>query len=128
LSVAILTIILWRLVFRPSKGPQPLPAASPQFSLAVLPYEDLSPAKDRQYLGAAMAETLIRSLGKIDNLYIPASASSFSFQGKALDSRQIGRRLHVDRYLEGTFEGRITNQDRYHLLRTDSGHLSGPTV
>ena len=122
LSVAILAIILWRLVFRPSKGPQPLPAASPQFSLAVLPYEDLSPAKDRQYLGAAIAETLIRSLGKIDNLYIPAYASSSSFQGKALDSRQIGRRLHVDRYLEGTFEERDDKiKIDVRLLRTDSG-------
>jgi serine/threonine-protein kinase len=90
--------------------------------LAVLPFEDLSPAKDRQALGAAMAETLIRSLGKIDNLFIPAAASSSSFQGKASDSRLVGRRLHVDHYLEGTFEERENKiKIDARLLRADSG-------
>jgi serine/threonine-protein kinase len=122
LSVIILAIILWRLVFKPSKGAPPLPTAPPQLSLAVLPFEDLSPAKDRQPLGAAMAETLIRSLGKIDNLFIPAAASSSSFQGKARDSRLVGRRLHVDHYLEGTFEDRENKiKIDARLLRADSG-------
>ena len=69
-----------------------------------------------------MAETLIRSLGKIDNLFIPAAASSSSFQGKARESRLVGRRLHVDHYLEGTFEER-ENKIKLdaRLLRTDSG-------
>ena len=122
LSVVILAIVLWRFVFKPSTGAPPLPAAHPQLSLAVLPFEDVSSAKDRQPLGAAIAETLIRSLGKIDNLFIPAAASSSSFQGKARDSRLVGRRLHVDHYLEGTFEER-ENKIKLdaRLLRADSG-------
>ena len=122
LSAVILAIVLWRLVFKPSTGAPPLPATHPQLSLAVLPFEDVSSAKDRQPLGAAMAETLIRSLGKIDNLFIPAAASSSSFQGKARESRLVGRRLHVDHYLEGTFEERENKiQLDARLLRTDSG-------
>ncbi len=122
LVVFILAIILWRLVFKPSKGSPPLPASPTQISLAVLPFEDLSPAKDRQPLGAVMAETLIRSLAKIDNLFIPAAASSSSFQGKAHDSRLVGRRLHVDHYLEGTFEERENKiKIDARLLRADSG-------
>ena len=122
LVVFILAIILWRLVFKPSRSAPPLPASPTQISLAVLPFEDLSPAKDRQPLGAVMAETLIRSLAKIDNLFIPSAASSSFFQGKARDSRLVGRRLRVDHFLEGTFEERENKiKIDARLLRADSG-------
>jgi len=122
LAVLILGIIAWHLFFKPSKSAPPIPAASHEFSLAVLPYEDLSPAKDRQYLGAAMAETLIRSLGKVNGLFIPAAASSATFQGKSRDSRLVGRRLHVDTYLEGTFEERENKiKIDARLIKADSG-------
>jgi serine/threonine-protein kinase len=121
-AVIILAIIAWRLFFKPSESAPPMPTASHELSLAVLPYEDLSPAKDRQYLGAAMAEALIRSLGKVDGLFIPAAASSSTFQGKSRDSRLVGRRLHVDSYLEGTFEERENKvMIDARLIRADSG-------
>jgi serine/threonine-protein kinase len=123
LAVIILAIAAWRLFFKPSESAPPVPpSSSPGLSLAVLPYEDLSPAKDRQYLGAAMAEALIRSLGKVDGLFIPAAASSSTFQGKSRDSRLVGRRLHVDTYLEGTFEERENRvKIDARLIKADSG-------
>jgi len=121
-ALVILAIIVGRFVFRPSKGEPALPIQPPRVTLAVLPFEDVSPAKDRQPLGTALAEALIRSLGKIDNLSIAAIESSSSFQGKAHDSRLVGRRLRVDHYLEGTFEVR---DDRIkvdaRLLQVNSG-------
>jgi len=122
LALVILAIILWRFVFNPSKGAPALPAQPPRVTLAVLPFEDVSPAKDRQPLGTALAEALIRSLGKVDSLSISAIESSSALQGKAHESRLVGRRLRVDYYLEGTFEvrdGKIKVDAR--LLQVDSG-------
>jgi len=122
IGLVILAIILWRFVISPSKGAPALPTPPPQLTLAVLPFKDLSPAKDREHLGTALAENLIRSFGIFDNLSIPAFESSSAFQGKASDSRVIGRRLHVDHYLEGTFEvedGKFKINAR--LVQADSG-------
>jgi serine/threonine-protein kinase len=121
-AAAVLVFLASRLLFGPSKNTKDLTARPPQVSLAVLPFEDLSPAKDRGHLGLALAETLISSLGRIDNLFVPAAESSSSFSGKAREAGLIGRRLHVEHYLDGTFEehdARIKVDVR--LLRTDSG-------
>ena len=122
LAVVILAFIVWRFVLGPAERTTQLPAQPAPLSLAVLPFEDLSPAKDRQHLGIALAETLIRSFGKIDNLLIAAAESSSSFQGEVPEAGLIGLRLRVDHFLAGTFEerdNRIKIDAR--LLRVDSG-------
>jgi eukaryotic-like serine/threonine-protein kinase len=122
LALVVLAAILWRFVFKPSKGPKTLPAQPSQLALAVLPLEDLSPAKDRQYLGTALAENLVRSLAKFGNVAVTAVESSSVFQGKVHDSRLIGRRLGVDYFLDGTFEeqnGKLRVSAR--LIKADSG-------
>jgi TolB-like protein/Tfp pilus assembly protein PilF/predicted Ser/Thr protein kinase len=122
LALVILAVLLWRFVFRPSKGGPALPAQPPQLTLAVLPLEDLSPAKDKQHLGTVLAENLIRSLARLGNLSIPAIESASTFQGKAHDSRLIGRRLGVDYYLEGTFEEQNDKlKVNARLVQADSG-------
>lgn len=121
-ALVVLAVILWLLVFSPPKSGPPLSSQPPQLSLAVLPFEDLSPLKERQHLGFSLADALIGSLGKMDKLFIPDADSSSSLQGKVREFRLVGRRLHVDHYLEGTFEAqddRIRVEAR--LLRTDSG-------
>jgi serine/threonine protein kinase/Tfp pilus assembly protein PilF len=122
LAAVILAVFLWKVVFKSSKTEPTLPSAPSKISLAILPFEDMSPAKERQPLGTAMAETMIRSLAKVDNVFIPAIDSSAVVLGKARDSRQVGLRLHVDHYLEGTFQadaGKIKIDAR--LIRADSG-------
>jgi TolB-like protein/Tfp pilus assembly protein PilF len=122
LAVAILAVILWQVAFKPSKGEPAIASAPAKVSLAILPFEDISPAKERQPLGVALAETMIQSFAKMSNVFVPAADSSSAFLGKARDSRQVGQRLHVDYCLEGTFEAR---EDKIkidaRLLRTDSG-------
>ncbi len=122
LAIIILAFIVWRFVLGPAERTTQLPAQPAPLSLAVLPFEDLSPAKDRQHLGMALAEALIRSLGKTDNLLIAAAESSSSFQGEVPEAGLIGLRLRVDHFLAGTFEerdNRIKIDAR--LLRVDSG-------
>jgi serine/threonine-protein kinase len=94
-------------------------------SLAVLPFVDMSPAKDQEYFGEGIAEELIHALAGIKGLRVVARTSAFALQGKGLDVREIGRILNVGAVLEGSVRAagnriRVTAQlvsvaDGYHL-------------
>lgn len=71
-------------------------------SVAVLPFADLSPAKDLEYLCDGLAEELINALSGISGLRVVARTSAFSFKGQNLDVRTIGSRLGVTSVLEGS--------------------------
>jgi serine/threonine-protein kinase len=80
------------------------PVGSNRRSIAVLPFEDLSPAKNHEYLCDGMAETLISSLSRVAGLRVPARSSAFSFKGKGFDPRQMGRQLGVETLLEASVQ------------------------
>lgn len=71
-------------------------------SVAVLPFEDLSPQKDQEYFCDGLVEELINRLANIENLRIPARASAFSFKNKAIDMQEIGDKLNVEMVLNGS--------------------------
>jgi TolB-like protein/DNA-binding XRE family transcriptional regulator len=71
-------------------------------SIAVLPFKDLTRDADNEYFCDGLAEELLSALAKIRGLFVVARASAFSFKGKDLDVREIGRRLGVDTLLEGS--------------------------
>src|SRR4051794_33192373 len=74
----------------------------PAKSIAVLPFADLSQAKDQEYFCDGMSEELLDSLAKIDGLRVVARTSSFSFKGSNADVNEIGRKLNVSTVLEGS--------------------------
>ena len=122
LGLILAAVVLWQIVLKPSRKAPELPPTPARLSLAVLPFEDMSASRDRQPLGLAIAETMTRAIGRVDNLFVPAAASASVYLGKARDSRQVGRALNVDQYLDGTFEAsgdRIKVGAR--LLRADTG-------
>ncbi|MFN8180037.1 MAG: protein kinase [bacterium] len=94
-------------------------------SIAVLPFADMSPEKDQDYFCEGIAEEIINSLTRIQNLHVTARTSSFQFKSAALDTREIADRLGVSAILEGSVRKagerlRITVQlvsasDGYHL-------------
>ncbi|MHC4218121.1 MAG: protein kinase domain-containing protein [Planctomycetota bacterium] len=94
-------------------------------SIAVLPFADMSPARDQEYFCDGLAEELINALTQIVELRVAARTSAFQFKGQALDVRSIGQQLSVDTVLEGSVRKagnrlRITAQlinisDGYHL-------------
>jgi serine/threonine protein kinase len=96
-----------------------------QNSIAVLPFKDMSPQKDQDYFCEGLAEELINALTQVKDLKVAARTSSFSFKGKDVDIREIGRKLNVGTVLEGSVQKsgnhlRITTQlinvsDGYHL-------------
>jgi TolB-like protein/Flp pilus assembly protein TadD len=71
-------------------------------SIAVLPFADMSPQKDQDYLCEGLAEELINSLAQVEGLRVAARTSAFQFKGRADDVRRIGRELGVDCVLEGS--------------------------
>ena len=69
-------------------------------SIAVLPFTDMSPARDHDYFCEGMAEELINGLSGIDGLRVAARASAFQLKGK--DVRTIGEALQVRSVLDGS--------------------------
>ena len=73
-------------------------------SVAVLPFADLSQERTSEYFGDGIAETLIGALSSVSGLDVAARTSAFSFRGKNVDAREIGRQLGVASVLEGSVQ------------------------
>ena len=71
-------------------------------SVAVLPFVNMSPDKENEYLSDGITEDLCTALSQIKGLHVPARTSSFVFKGKTEDIRQIGEQLNVGAVLEGS--------------------------
>ena len=78
------------------------PANSTEKSIAVLPFADLSPAKDHDYFSDGIAEELLGALAKVDGLRVAARRSSFWFKGKQAELNEIASKLNVGHVLEGS--------------------------
>jgi TolB-like protein/Tfp pilus assembly protein PilF len=74
----------------------------PEKSIAVLPFVDLSQAKDQEYFCDGISEEILDALAKIGGLRVVARTSSFSFKGKNADVAEIGQKLNVQNVLEGS--------------------------
>lgn len=70
-------------------------------SIAVLPFADLSPGKDQEYLSDGIAEEILTTLSRVDGLRIAGRTSSFYFKGKNARLADIGRELNVASVLDG---------------------------
>jgi TolB-like protein len=85
-----------------SESPATPGAPDARPSLAVLPFVDLSQAKDQEYLGDGLAEEILNQLAQVPALRLVGRTSSFSFKGKDDDLRSIGSKLGVAHLLEGS--------------------------
>jgi TolB-like protein/DNA-binding winged helix-turn-helix (wHTH) protein/tetratricopeptide (TPR) repeat protein len=109
------------LVRREGPGPRTsLPEAAVAHSIAILPFRDLSEAKDREYLAEGLAEEIGTVLARVPGLRIVGRASAFASRADTV--QEIAKKLHVDHVLEGSVQSsakglRITAE----LIRTDSG-------
>jgi len=71
-------------------------------TIAVLPFDDLSPEKDQEYFVDGLSEEILNCLAQIENLTVIAKTSSFSFKGKDKTIQEIASILGVDHILEGS--------------------------
>ncbi len=110
------------------RGQEP-PAPSGPPSIAVLPFADMSPAKDQEYFADGLAEELLNKLAKIPELKVVARTSSFQFKGKTEDLRVIGEKLNVTTILEGSVrkEGNRVRVTAQLISTADGFHLWSET-
>ena len=95
------------------------------WSIAVLPFVNMSSEAENEYFCDGLAEELLNALAKIDDLKVAARTSAFSFKNKNVEAGEIGKTLNVKTVLEGSVRRsgnrlRITVQlinaaDGYHL-------------
>jgi TolB-like protein len=78
------------------------PPSATEKSIAVLPFNDLSPSKDHAYFGEGIAEELLGALAKVDGLRVAARRSSFWFRDKEAELGEIASKLNVGHVLEGS--------------------------
>jgi adenylate cyclase len=71
-------------------------------AIAVLPFADMSPARDQDYLCEGIAEELINALTHVEGLRVVARTASFQFRSAGADVREIGRQLGAGVLLEGS--------------------------
>ena len=94
-------------------------------SLAVLPFDNLSPDQDQDYFADGVVEDITTALTRIGAFFVIARNSSFAFKGRAVPVQEVGRQLGVRYIVEGSVRRaghklRLTAQ----LIEAESGrHL-----
>jgi TolB-like protein/class 3 adenylate cyclase len=94
-------------------------------SIAVMPFNNFSSDSEQEYFADGMVEEIITALARIRWLFVIARNSTFTYKGRAVDLKQVGRELGVRYVLEGSVRKggggvRITAQ----LIEAESGtHL-----
>jgi adenylate cyclase len=84
-------------------GASPTPPAEPaQLSIVVLPFSNLSGDASQDYLGDVLTEELTTSLSRLPGSFVVSRTTAFSYRGKAMDVKQIGKELGVRYVLEGS--------------------------
>ena len=106
--LAAMAIGAYQLQVRDTASPQHIsvkgPAASepPVHSIAVLPFANLSPDPENEYLADGLAAELLNLLTSIPNLKIAARTSAFAFKDENIDVTEIARQLRVAYILSGS--------------------------
>lgn len=126
----VLVLVVFAVVFSLVQFPDPPPEPSavlagepPDSSIAVLPFENLSPEPDRDYFSDGITADLITDLSNLSGLLVIARNTAFAQRGRDLSPQAVGRDLGVRYLLEGSVRRagdrvRITAQ----LIDAESGH------
>jgi len=80
------------------------PAAPPHLSIVVLPFANLSGDRAQDYFVDGVTESLTADLSRINDSFVIARNTAFTFKGKAVDVKQVGRELNVRYVLEGSVQ------------------------
>jgi adenylate cyclase len=96
------------------------PAAPARLSIVVLPFANLSNDPNQDYFADGITENLTTDLSRIHNSFVIARNTAFSFKGKNVDARDIGRELGVRYVLEGSVQ-RDQNRVRVNAQLIDAG-------
>jgi TolB-like protein len=82
--------------------PMPASTGARRPSIAVLPFANLSGSAEQDYFIDGMVDEIITALSRFHWLFVIARNSSFTYKGRAVDVKQVGRELGVRYVLEGS--------------------------
>ncbi|MDH4271536.1 MAG: protein kinase, partial [Candidatus Aminicenantes bacterium] len=100
IAIAIIGLFLWH----PWSGRGTPLKQTDIPSIAVLPFEDISPQKDQEYLCYGLADSVISALSNIKDLRVPALGSLSLYKKEGRDYKEIGESLNVSFVLDGTLQ------------------------
>jgi adenylate cyclase len=106
----------------PSVPPAPpvlQPTVAPRLSIVVLPFINLGNDPDQQYFADGITEDLTTDLSRIPDMFVISRNTAFTYQGKRVDTKQIGRELRVRYVLEGSVR-RLGNHIRVNAQLIDA--------
>jgi TolB-like protein/tetratricopeptide (TPR) repeat protein len=98
----------------------PALAAAPRLSMVVLPFANIGGDPEQEYFVDGVTESLTTDLSRISGAFVIARNTAFTFKGKAVDVKQIGRELNVRYVLEGSVQ-RGSNRLRVNVQLIDAG-------
>jgi adenylate cyclase len=99
---------VYRLLLNSSRGDtaslrsEPALALPDKPSIAVLPFQNMSGDPEQEYFADGIVEDMITALSRFKALFVIARNSSFTYKGRAVDVKQVGRELGVRYVLEGS--------------------------
>jgi TolB-like protein/Flp pilus assembly protein TadD len=91
----------------------------PHLSIVVLPFANLSNDPEQQYFADGITEDLTTNLSRLASMLVISRNTAFTYQGKRIDTKQVGRELEVRYVLEGSVR-RSGNQIRINAQLIDA--------
>ena len=81
-----------------------LPASALRLSIVVLPFANIGGDPEQEYFADGVTESLTTDLSSINGAFVIARNTAFTFKGKAMDVKKLGRELNVRYVLEGSMQ------------------------
>jgi adenylate cyclase len=118
----VVTTVSDAISAKPSGEPLPIPDMP---SIAVLPFANMSADPEQEFFSDGITEDIITALSKISSILVIARNSTFTYKGKSVDVKQVGREQGVRYVLEGSVRkagGRVRVTAQL-IDATTGGHL-----
>src|SRR5215469_10344865 len=103
----------------PVAKPIAVPLAAPRLSIVVLPFANLGNDPEQEYFADCLTDDLTTDLSRIADMFVISRHTAFTYQGKRIDTKQVGRELCVRYVLEGSVR-RSSNQIRINAQLIDA--------
>jgi TolB-like protein len=94
-------------------------APAPRLSIIILPFTNISSDPEQEYFADGLVEDLTTELSRYEGLFVIARSTAFTFKGRAVDARQIGRELNLRYVMDGSVR-RAGDQVRINARLTDA--------
>jgi TolB-like protein/class 3 adenylate cyclase len=97
----------------------PISPSAPHLSIVVLPFVNIGGDPEQEYFADGVTDSLTTDLSRISGAFVIARNTAFTFKGKAVDVKQLGRELNVRYVLEGSMQ-RSGNRLRVNVQLVDA--------